>query len=157
VREHVRGRAVRRPGLLVGALAGEGVEHVDDRDQAPGQGDRVAGQTLRVAGPVPALVVGEGDLLGDAQELGLPAGQDVGAGGRVALDGVELGGCQRTGLEQDGVGDADLADVVQRGCFAEQAGLGGGKAQGRREPVRGHADTASVLGGDVVAVLAHQG
>jgi len=156
LREHVRGRVVWCPGRLVGALAREGVEHVDHSDQPPCQGDRVPGQTLRVAGAVPAFVVGEGDLLGETQELGLPAGQDVCAGSRVTLDGVELGGCQRTGLEQHGVGDADLADVVQRGRFAEQAGLGGGKAKGRCEPVCGRADTDSVIGGDVVAVLAHQ-
>jgi len=100
--------------------------------------------------------VGQGDLLGQAKQLGLPAGQDVGTGGSMALHRVELRRCQRTGLEQDGVGDADLADVVQRSRLAEQAGLARGQAQVPREPVRGDAHADGVLGGDVVAVLTHQ-
>src|SRR4051812_2672822 len=63
----VRGR-LDRPRLLVRALMHENVEHVRDVDETALQRDVVAGQPLRVPGPVPALVVRTHGALGRAQE-----------------------------------------------------------------------------------------
>jgi hypothetical protein len=61
-------RLLERPRLLVRARVREDVEDVGDGGDAAGQRDRVAGQAVGVAGAVPALVVGAGDLLGEAQD-----------------------------------------------------------------------------------------
>ncbi len=108
-----------RPGSLVGALADERVEHVGDGDDPPRHRDRLAEQTGRVARAVPALVVVERHLGRELDERGGAAGQDLGADRGVGLHHLELGGRERAGLQQDGVGDSDLADVVQTAGQAE--------------------------------------
>ena len=65
-----------RPGLLVGPRREQRVEDVAHRADAPHERDRLAGQALRVAAAVPALVVGEGDLLGHAHDRRARARED---------------------------------------------------------------------------------
>jgi hypothetical protein len=62
-------RLGERPGLLVGALRGQRIEHVGDGDDAAAERDRLALQARRVALPVEALVVGGGDLGREPHEL----------------------------------------------------------------------------------------
>src|SRR5262249_22263188 len=58
LREDHPHRLVVGNAILVDALAHQGVVDVDDRDQAPGDGDLIAHETARVATAVPALVMG---------------------------------------------------------------------------------------------------
>lgn len=110
------------PGLLVGALAGEGVKHIRHRDDAGFQGDRLPRQSFRVALTVETLMVVGDDVLqhvgvmdaveaelADHQGDHLPPLEGVGLHHPVLL-GREL-----ARLEQDGVGHRNLADIVQLG------------------------------------------
>ncbi len=56
-RRHVRDRSVGGPCRPVGALGGEGVPDVRDRDDSRGKRDLVAGEVVGVSGAVPPLVV----------------------------------------------------------------------------------------------------
>ena len=100
------------PGLAVGAVRGEGVVHVADGQDARGQRDVLARQSVRVAGPVPLLVV----VLDDRQDG--PGERDRVEDGRadlrVLLDLGELLLRQPPRLEQDVLRDAEFADVVQQ-------------------------------------------
>ena len=78
-------------------------------------------QPARIARAIPALVMREHDVLGEAQHLVVVhAGQRLGLEQRVVAErGVLLhlrvfAGGELTRLVQDRVGDADLADVVER-------------------------------------------
>src|SRR5215207_8850498 len=66
-------------GVLVRALVDEDVEHVGDVHEAPHERDVGARQRVRVAGAVPALVVGAGDALRHLEQLGLRVGEHAGA------------------------------------------------------------------------------
>jgi hypothetical protein len=72
--------------------------------------DVLGGEPLGVAAPVEALVQVQ-HRCRDLFQAG--AGDDVAAQLGMALHDRELGGVELGGLEQDHVGDADLADVVQ--------------------------------------------
>ena len=118
--EHDEGHVVA-VGLLVGALAGEGVEDVRRRDDARLQRDRIAREAVRIARSVHALVVVQRDAahqLRVGERLQAEVGQQVVddrlAAVAVGAHHVHLVGREAAGLEQDRVGNADLADVVQR-------------------------------------------
>jgi hypothetical protein len=113
-------RVVQRPGRLVGARAGQRVEHIGDRRDPAGQRDVLALEPARVAVAVPLLVVGVGDGRGHLERRGVGADEDAVADLRVALHHRELVDRQAPGLEQDAVGDPQLADVVHRAGDAEQ-------------------------------------
>jgi len=137
-------------------MVGERVEHVRDGHDPAGEGDVRLPQRAGIARAVPALVVGQRDLLGEPQERGAAAGEDLGADRRVRLDRLELVRGQPAGLEQDGVGDPDLADVVQRRGALDQLRPGHREAQGARQQAGGAPDAPRVLLGVVVAVLGRQ-
>ena len=118
----------RADGLLVvervaeGARAGHRVVGVGDVDDARGERDALAREPLGVARPVVVLVVvtyGRCDLL----HLGHGGEQARAALGVEADDGALLF-VERGGLEQDGVGRADLAHVVQEGGQARAVRAG---------------------------------
>ena len=107
------GHGVRqRHGRLVDAHREHRVERVAGRDDAAAERNARAGDAVRVAGAVPALVVAAGDLLGQAHHAGAAVAQDLRADQRVHLHLVELGRGERAFLEQDRVAHGDLADVV---------------------------------------------
>ncbi len=119
--EVLEGR-LERPGLLVGTLAGERIEHIRHRDDAGLQRDRLPCQPLRVALAVETLVVVGDDVLQhvgvmdavqtkllDHQGDHLPSLERVDLHHRVLLRG------QLARFEQDGVRHRNLADVVQLG------------------------------------------
>ena len=85
----------------------------------PASGIVVARQAVGVAGAVPALVVGARDLLGGLEQLRLAVREHARAEHGVRLDDLELLVGEAAGLEQDRVGDRDLADVVQRRGVAD--------------------------------------
>ena len=58
---------------------GERVEDVGNGHDASAERDGVFGEVEGVAGSVPALVMGEGDLLGELENLGAAAGEQRGA------------------------------------------------------------------------------
>jgi hypothetical protein len=108
------------------------IRRADDRDV-------VAGEAVGIAAAVPLFVVPVGDFLGQGEEL--QRHLDVLLGlldGFAAQSGVRLHhhpfvGRERPGLQQDVVGNADLADVVQRRRAAQKVDVavaeGGGKAR----------------------------
>ena len=100
--------ALRR---LVRALAHHDLVRVRGRDDVRGQRHGVSGKTVRVSGPVEALVV----RLNDRHEVRerLDGGQDRCPERRVGLHDHPLLGGERSRLVEDRVGDPDLADVVQ--------------------------------------------
>ncbi len=112
----IRGRQRR----LVDAVADQCIEDVGERHQAGRNGNIVAGKAGRVAAAIPLFVVVERDLLGDGEKIDTLLGILLGL-----LDGLVAEPCmgfhddpflgrQLARLEQDVVGNTDLADVVQR-------------------------------------------
>jgi hypothetical protein len=121
------------------------------------QRDLLARQPGGVAAAVPALVVGAGDLLGQAQPAPVRARQHLRARLGVAAHRGHLLRRQAPRLEQHRVRRGDLADVVQRRGAAQvlagllvEAELGG-------QQRRGAADALGVLVGLVVAPLGRSG
>ena len=107
-------------GVLIAALAGQGVVHVRQRHHLCRNGDLVPFQPVRVAIAVPALVVPAADgvrhlqkrlVLRDSLSQIL---QHLRARHRMVLDDAKLLGGQAAGLVQNGLRDDDLADIVQR-------------------------------------------
>ncbi len=71
-------------------------------------------------------MVGGGDVTGHAEEFGIGValdggGEGVGADGGVGLHDFKFAVGELAGLEEDGVGDADLADVVEGAGVVEGA------------------------------------
>src|SRR3954447_7542439 len=102
-----------RPGLggAVWAARGDGVEGVRDHDQAGAERDRLAGESVRVAAAVPALVV-PAYRRRDTGEV-LDPRDDGRAGDRVDAHQRLLRLVQRGWLTEYRVWNGDLADVVQ--------------------------------------------
>ena len=139
------GRA--RSAGAVGAVGRQRVERVGDREHARGERDVLAGQPVGVAVAVPALVVVAHDELGLAEEVDVA--QDLPADDRVALHQRALGLVERLGLEEDRVGDRDLADVVQQEAELDL------RVVGQRQ--RRRARDLQAVGGDALGVLARVG
>ncbi len=134
----------------------EHVEDVGHVDEPRLERDRLPLQAVRVARAVPALVMGAGDPLRDAEHLGVAVGQHAGAEHGVGLDHLELLVGELAGLEQDGVGDRDLAQVVQRRRVADEPDEPVVPRDVARHPRRERGDALRVLGRVVVAVLRRQ-
>jgi hypothetical protein len=98
-------------------------------------------------------VVRQGDLLGHPQQWHAAAGQDLRAHDRMRLDDVELARRERRRLQEDRVGDADLADVVEGRGALDRPRVRLGQAERAREEAGEPADATGVLAGVVVAVL----
>ena len=100
-----------RHRVAVRAVGEHGVVGVGDGEHARDERDALAGEAVRVAGAVPALVVVAQDR-GDARQSG--ALGELRARVRMSLDGVVLAGLEPARLEQDRARHDDLADVVQQ-------------------------------------------
>ena len=120
-----------RPSRAVRAFGGEGIEDVHHGEDAGGEGDLLAFEPLGVAGAIPFFVVAVGDVEGGVQE-GDGGEQLVGEGGVLAHEGPFVIG-EGGGLEQDGVWDGHLADVVEQGAAAQVDELVIGEVQGLGE------------------------
>ena len=89
------------------------IEHVGQRGHAGRQRNHVALAPVRVAGAVPALVVVQRDLLRHEKLRQAPFTDQLPAVLAVLLHDRPLVGVEAPGLEQDRVGHAQLADIVQ--------------------------------------------
>ncbi len=113
---------LERPGLLVGALAGQGIKHIGHRHDARRQRDLLPRQPQRIAGAIKALVMAGDDI---GQHVGVVNAVEAKLADHqvdhllplagVALHDLELFRGQLARLEQDAVRHRNLADVVQPG------------------------------------------
>ena len=107
-------------GVLIAALAGQGVVHVRQRHHLRRNGDLVPFQPVRVAIAVPALMVPATDGVRHLQQRLIPGNnlsqilQHLRARHGMVLDNGKFFGGQASGLIQDLLRDDDLADIVQR-------------------------------------------
>ena len=106
------GGFVEGPGVFVGAGVGEGIEDVCDCDDASGERDLFCFEAVWVTLAVPPFVVAQRDPFGELEDVGVAVREDAGAVAGVLGHLCELDGCEEARLEQDVVGDAELADVV---------------------------------------------
>src|SRR5689334_14827099 len=95
-----RGSLVRLPRIGIRARMGERVEVVSHDDNAPADRDLRLDLSIRIAGAVPALVVGQRDLLCQLEDRPRGARQDLRSDHRVALHQLELSSCQAAWLEE---------------------------------------------------------
>ena len=99
------------------------VDRVGDREDSGADGDLLAREPIRVTVPVPALVVRPDDL--DPRLLQERDTTDhLRAEQGVRLHHTPLGLVQGARLQEDLVGNADLADVVEQKAVLE-GGIGG--------------------------------
>ncbi len=117
----------------------------------------VAPEAERVAAAVPALVVGQGDLLGQLEERRLAPRENVAPNVGVGGHDAELVGRQLAGLQKDGVGNSDLAYVMQGGRQPDQLHHLVGKSKGQSQQCRDTAHALRVLAGVIVAKFGGQG
>ena len=140
-------RALEAEGRLVDAAGHQRIEHVGQADDAPLDRDRVAGQAVRIAAAVPALVVGQRDLRTEPKHRARGMRQQVVPVTGVFLHHVELLRREPAGLVEDRVADRDLADVVQRRGRLDQVDLLGRQPDQGREQARVRRDPPDVLAG----------
>ncbi len=104
---------------LVDAHRGERVIDVGERHDSRGQRDVRALPSVRIARAVEALVMAGGDVCAHGEKaagIRVPRrhAESLGADDRVALHDLEFGAAELAGFEENHVGHAHLADVVQR-------------------------------------------
>lgn len=144
---------VHRPGALVGADRGQGIEHIGDRHHACGQRNGRAAQAQRVTAAVPLLVVGQGDGACQLQDAVLVRTDDLGANRRVLAHDLPFAVVQRPGLEQHRIGHTDLAHVVHGGRVQQLVGPFRAAADGQGQGLGKVAHAQHVHAGLVVLVL----
>ena len=104
---------LERGGAAIGPVRSDGVERISDGED-PGTGkDFVAFEAAGVAAAVIALVMSQ-DEFGSVAEKGYVF-DEIEADLRVALHAFSFVRGERPGLEENGVGDSELADIVQMG------------------------------------------
>ena len=108
-------RLVRAQRAAIDAIRGHCVVGVDDEDDSRSQRDLRPRQAIRIAVPVPALVVVQ-DPVGD--RLDAKAVEHAEADLRMPLQNEPLGVGERAGLPQDLLRNSELAQVVEAACQA---------------------------------------
>ncbi len=114
-----------RHRIFVDALGGEGVVDIGEGDDSRFERDLLAGDAVGIAAAVPSLVMSERDSGGHfdhgvVAELALDGDECFAADLGVFLHDSALFRIELSGLEENAVGDSDLADVVQ-GCGDAEA------------------------------------
>jgi len=140
---------LQRHAGAIGTVVRHRVEAVGDGEDAGAEWDLGAGQSARVAGAVPALVVGEHDLAGDLAEacLGHEGGADVG----VPVHHLALLVSERPRLEEHLVGDADLANVVEQEAEDDLRVVGEQRIDRHAHRLAERGDPLDVTAGGLVA------
>src|ERR1700694_5699438 len=105
--------------LTVGPVGNQDIVGVGDRQDACLERNLLAAQSVGIAAAIDALVVRDHDF-------GLPSKarhpqQDLVSERRVTFDGRPLARIERAWLVEDGIRDADLADVVEKSGASECA------------------------------------
>ena len=103
----------RLRAVAVDPVGGHGVVGVAGEDQARLERDLLAAQSIRIAGPVPALVARADHLADPTQEASNPIEHELPLD-RVRLHDLELRVGEGRRLVQDLLGNGDLADVVEQ-------------------------------------------
>src|SRR5205085_11976674 len=119
----------RRPVRAIGRHRVEGVAAADDPRQ---ERDLLAGEPVRIALAVPALVAGADDPA-DLAEQAADAVQETLAFERVPFDDRALLVVQRSRFVDDRLRDAHLADVVEEGDELRVAQLAGAQPEPARD------------------------
>ena len=109
------------PGHLVGTGVGQRVEDVGHGDDTSAERDRVFGSVEGVAGSVPPLVMGEGDLFGELENLGAAAGEQRAPSVTCVCICLNSSVVSFPGLSRIVSETAELPDVVEWRGFAESA------------------------------------
>src|SRR6185312_15858611 len=109
--------------LAVGAIGSNGVEGIGDGEDARAERNLLSAKTARVAGAVVGFLMRVDDLGRLTQERDF-AHHLIAAHAVLAHDGA-LVWSELAGLEQNTVGDGDLADVVQECAAGDDAELAG--------------------------------
>src|SRR3954451_3440775 len=154
LRPQLADRVIAVAGGAVGTVGGHGAERVSHAHDARGDRDLLARQPVGIPAAVPALVAGPHDvpdvLQRSAHTVQHPLARD-----RVAAHDVPLLVAQRTGLVDDLLGHADLADVVQQRAELDEQPLVLAKPElvGDRNRQR---DDPLAVGAGVLVVLADQ-
>ena len=118
-------------GFFVAALTRQRVIDIGHRHDLRGNGDLLPLQPVRVAAPVIPLMVPAADGVGRFDKIALllegQLVQNLRTDCGVGLHRVKFFLRQLAGLVQDGLGNIDLTDVMQRGRCADQRYIGGGQ------------------------------
>ena len=146
-----RGR--HAPGFFVRPLGGKGVEHVAHCHDPALDGDVLALQPIGISRTVPFLVMGQRDLPGHPHQVRVMPGQYLRADGGMGLHDLPFLLIELAGLEQDAVGDADLADIVHRAGIQDHFARPLHQAGRPREDGRELAHADDVQAGLIVPVL----
>ena len=130
VQDHLhRGVVIER--FFVAALARQCVVYIGHRHDLRGDGNLLLFKPVRVAAPVPALMMPAADSVGRLDKVGLLQERQLFQNFRtdrgVGLHDLEFFLRQLAGLVQDGLGDIDLADVMQRRSGADERNIRGGQ------------------------------
>ena len=126
-------------------------------DRGPSGGASACkGESRGISTAVPSLVVRESDLPGQPAQFRIAPREQLRTQDRVLLHRLELHCIQTPRLEQDAVGNPDLAHIMQRRRLADQRDKIRSESESRGEPRRGPAHTHGVLRGLDVAVLDRQ-
>ena len=149
-------RLARRASRAVGTVGDDRVVGVAGGDDPGGERDPLAGESIRIAAAVPALVAGANGGC-EVGEGGDPRHQ-VTTGAGVPAHGRRLGLGQRARLEQDLTRHSDLADVMQERCIAHVASPPDRAAESQRHALGQLCDVLLVRCGVLVLGLdrAHQ-
>ena len=106
---------------MIGALRGHGVKRVGDGEEAPLDGDVVAGQAGRIPVPVPMFVMME--RIRDGRLEMVHAGQHVRADAGMLPHHLPFAGVEMRGFVEDGARHDDFANIVQQRAEFENGEL----------------------------------
>ncbi len=116
--------------VLVSAPRCQSIVHVSQRPDPPAQGNRTTSQSLRITGAVKPLVMGGCDVARHfqkfhARELSQCRIEGLRSQHRMRFHDLEFVVAQTPRLEQDAIGNADLADIMQGAGQIDQANVFG--------------------------------
>ena len=137
----------------VDTVRGQGVEDVGDDGDAAFERDVGSGEMVRVAGPVVVLVVGQSDRRGQFEQVWSRIPRGGGSRSRSGVRHVSFRWREPAGLEEDLVGNGDLAKVVHRSGGPNEGALGGGQAEFACDQFAVGRHSFDVVAGGVVSKL----